>query len=279
LVVFAPAPVLTSLNPSFITAGSSDTIITLNGSGFTANTSALLEGEGWTTTPIQFVNTSTLTFDMPPSVLSGVFTWSIAVQNPQTQPSNPLSLNVGVAVENAASYVSGPVAPGEIVTIFGSGLSGAVTFDGTAATVSYQSPTQIDVTVPYTVAGQTTTLQIGSAVLTSLDVVPSAPGIFAAVADGDGALTLYATGCGALTLYATGCGALPKDTLPRCQLPVSARVNGQPAQVLYAGIAPGLVSGANQINLLLPSGTTSGPISIVVTVGTASSKAFSFTLP
>ena len=104
LVVFAPAPVLTSLNPSFITAGSSDTIITLNGSGFTANTSALLEGEGWTTTPIQFVNTSTLTFDMPPSVLSGVFTWSIAVQNPQTQPSNPLSLNVGVAVENAASY-------------------------------------------------------------------------------------------------------------------------------------------------------------------------------
>jgi uncharacterized protein (TIGR03437 family) len=269
LVVFAPAPVLTSLNPSFITAGSSDTIITLNGSGFTANTSALLEGEGWTTTPIQFVNTSTLTFDMPPSVLSGVFTWSIAVQNPQTQPSNPLSLNVGVAVENAASYVSGPVAPGEIVTIFGSGLSGAVTFDGTAATVSYQSPTQIDVTVPYTVAGQTTTLQIGSAVLTSLDVVPSAPGIFAAVADGDGALTLYATGCGALT----------KDTLPRCQLPVPARVNGQPAQVLYAGIAPGLVSGANQINLLLPSGTTSGPISIVVTVGTASSKAFSFTLP
>jgi uncharacterized protein (TIGR03437 family) len=77
----------------------------------------------------------------------------------------------------------------------------------------------------------------------------------------------------------SGCGALTKDTLPRCQLPVSATVNGQPAQVLYAGIAPGLVSGANQINLRLPSGITSGPLSIVVTAGTASSKAFSYTLP
>jgi uncharacterized protein (TIGR03437 family) len=69
------------------------------------------------------------------------------------------------------------------------------------------------------------------------------------------------------------------DTLPRCQVPGSATVNGQPAQVLYAGVAPGLVSGANQINLLLPSGITSAPISIVVTAGTASSKAFSFALP
>ena len=32
----------------------------------------------------------------------------------------------------------------------------------------------------------------------------------------------------------------------RCALPVSATVNGEPATVLYAGIAPGLVQGANQ---------------------------------
>jgi uncharacterized protein (TIGR03437 family) len=268
LAVFAPAPVLTSLSPSFITAGSSDTIITLNGSGFTASTSVLLNGIGWTETPVQFVNSSTLTVDMPPGELAGVFTWSITVQNPQSQPSNVLSLNVGIAVENAASYVSGPVAPGEIVSIFGSGLDGAVTFDGVPGTVSYQSSTQINVTVPYAVTGPSIDLQIGSTVLV-VDVVPSAPGIFAAVADGGGAITLYATGCGALT----------KETLPRCQLPVSATINGKAAQVLYAGIAPGLVQGANQFNLMLPSGITSGPISIIVTVGNASSKAFSFTLP
>jgi uncharacterized protein (TIGR03437 family) len=269
LAVFAPAPVLTSLSPSFITVGSSDTTITLSGSGFTASTSILLNGIGWTETPVQFVNSSTLTVDMPPGELAGVFTWSITVQNPQSQPSNVLSLNVGIAVENAASYVGGPVAPGEIVTIFGSGLSGTVTFDDVPGIVSYQSSTQINVTVPYTVTGPVIDLQIGSAVITTLDVVASAPGIFAAVADGGGAITLYATGCGALT----------KDSLPRCQLPVSATINGKPAQVLYAGIAPGLVQGANQFNLMLPSGITSGPISIVVTVGNASSKAFSFTLP
>jgi len=268
LVVFAPAPVLTSLSPSFITVGSSDTIITLNGSGFTASTSVLLNGIGWTETPVQFVNSSTLTVDMPPGELAGVFTWSITVQNPQSQPSNVLSLNIGIAVENAASYVSGPVAPGEIVSIFGSGLSGTVTFNGVPGIVSYQSSTQINVTVPYAVTGPSIDLQIGSTVLV-VDVVPSAPGIFAAVADGDGAITLYATGCGELT----------KDTLPRCQLPVSATINGEAAKVLYAGIAPGLVQGANQFNLMLPNGITSGPISIIVTVGTASSKPFSFTLP
>jgi uncharacterized protein (TIGR03437 family) len=56
-------------------------------------------------------------------------------------------------------------------------------------------------------------------------------------------------------------------------------VNEGPAQVLYAGIAPGLVQGANQINIKLPDDIASGQVSIVLTAGDASSKAFSFTLP
>jgi uncharacterized protein (TIGR03437 family) len=39
-------------------------------------------------------------------------------------------------------------------------------------------------------------------------------------------------------------------------LPVSVAVNGEPATVLYAGIAPGLVQGANQINVQLPADIT-----------------------
>jgi len=105
--------------------------------------------------------------------------------------------------------------------------------------------------------------------LVQLQVVPAAPGIFAAVSVGDNILTLYATGCGALTT----------DALPRCALPVSVTVNGESATVLYAGIAPGLVQGANQINVQLPADITSGQLAIVLTAGEVSSTPFSFTLP
>lgn len=202
---------------------------------------------------------------------------TIAVQNPQSALSDVLSLAVGVpapsftaaSVVNAGSFAGGPVAPGEIVTIFGTNLSGDVTFDNIPATVVYSSPTQISATVPYTVLGPKTSLQIGSSVPITLDVVPAAPGIFAAVSNGDRTLTLYATGCGQLT----------QDPLPVCQQPVSATINGEAAQVLYAGIAPGLVQGANQVNVMLPSDITSGPITVVLTASTASSKPFSYTLP
>ncbi len=111
-------------------------------------------------------------------------------------------------------------------------------------------------------------IRVGSSIPVQLDVAASAPGILAAVAAGDHLLTVSAIGCGALT----------KDTLPRCALPVSAAVNGDPTEVLYAVIAPGLVEGANQINLKFPDGITA-PVTIVLSAGDASSKPFRLTLP
>jgi uncharacterized protein (TIGR03437 family) len=112
-------------------------------------------------------------------------------------------------------------------------------------------------------------MQVGSSAPLKLDVASSAPGIFAAVPAVDNVLIMYATGCGALT----------NDDLPRCVLPISVTVNDQPATVLYAGIAPGLVQGANQINIQLPDGIISGQLNIVLTAGDATSKPFSFSLP
>jgi uncharacterized protein (TIGR03437 family) len=169
---------------------------------------------------------------------------------------------------NAASFTGGPIAPGEIITIFGTNLSGVVTFDGTPATMVFSSPAQVNVTVPYSVAGPTSILQMGGTLL-QLQVAHSAPGIFAAVSAGDNIVVLYATGCGALT----------SDDLPRCALPVAVTVNGESAQVLYAGIAPGLIQGANQINIKLPDDITAGQVTIVLTAGEGSSKPFSLTLP
>lgn len=170
------------------------------------------------------------------------------------------------AVTHAASFTAGPVAPGQIVTLFGTNLSGDVTFDGVKSATLYASPTQVNVTVPFGITGSTTTVQVGSASL-QLAVVPSAPGIFAAVSSGAGLVTLYATGGGKRTA----------ETLPRFVLPVSVSVNGQAAEVLYAGVAPTLPEGADQVNIRIPAGTPTGTVNIVLTVGSASSKAFSFT--
>jgi uncharacterized protein (TIGR03437 family) len=77
-------------------------------------------------------------------------------------------------------------------------------------------------------------------------------------------------GDGIIVLYATGCGALTTDALPPCALPVSVTVNGEPATVLYAGIAPGLVQGANQVNVQLPADINSGQLTIVLTAAASS---------
>jgi len=256
-----------------VPVGSGTTVLTISGSGFQQGAVVQLNGGAFPTT---FVDSGTLQITLDKSNLTQAATLPFTVVNPQSAASNPVIFAIGTpapvftaaGVVNAASFAGGPVAPGEIITIFGTNLSGGVTFDGTPATLVFGSPTQVNVTVPYSVAGPTTTLQMGTSSV-QLQVASSAPGIFAAVSAGDNIVVLYATGCGALT----------NDGLPRCALPVSVTVNDEPAQVLYAGIAPGLVEGANQVNFVLPADIQSGTISIVWTVGNTSSKPFSFTLP
>jgi uncharacterized protein (TIGR03437 family) len=279
LSVLGQRPVLTAVEPSFVAVGADDLIVSIRGSGFATDARVLVDGILWTVTPVQFVDGSTLRFSMPKSYFSVEYNHAIAVQNPNSDPSNVLSVAVGIAapvfseasVTNAASFTSGPVAPGEIITIFGANLDAKVTLDNIPATLVYSSATQVSVTVPYSITGPTTILRSGSSAPVTLLVAPSAPGIFTAVADPANA--------GIVTLYATGCGTLTSDSLPRCALPISMTVNGQPADVLYAGIAPGLVEGANQINIRLPNGIGTGPLRIVLQAGEAASKEFLFTLP
>jgi uncharacterized protein (TIGR03437 family) len=272
-VLNAP-PVVTSVSPAAIPPGSNDTTITITGSGFVKGASVEFS-VGSTPLPTTFIDSATLQAVVYKGLAAAAATYTLVVVNPQSAPSQPFQVVIGTpvpaftsaSVVNAASFAGGPVAPGEIVSIFGTNLTGNVTFDDTPATLVFASTTQVNVTVPYSVSGTTTVLQMGASSV-QLQVASSAPGIFAAASAGDGIVVLYATGCGALT----------NDDLPRCALPVSVTLNGEAAQVLYAGIAPGLVQGANQINLQLPDGITSGALTIIVTAGDASSK-FSFTLP
>ena len=54
-------------------------------------------------------------------------------------------------------------------------------------------------------------------------------------------------------------------------LPITVRIGGKDAEVLYQGAAPGLVAGVLQLNVKIPDGVTPGAAAIVLTSGSQSS--------
>ncbi len=246
------------------------------------------------------------------SIDSNLGTATVAVSS----ASRPLFVAAGIS--NAASYSTGGVAPGMLVTVFGSGLGPAglaplrlntggfvlkalggtrVLFNGLTAPMVYTSAGQLAAVVPYGIAAQ----QSVSVIVeyngiqsrpVSLPVLASAPGIFTANASGkgianaanqDGTLNSVSSPAAAgsiLTFYATGEGVLSSGLpdgilaappLVRPALPVAVKIGGQSAQVQYAGIAPGLVVGVMQVNVVVPAGAGSGAAELILTAGTNSS--------
>jgi uncharacterized protein (TIGR03437 family) len=170
-----------------------------------------------------------------------------------------------------------------------------VTFNGIPAALVYVSANQINAIVPYEVAGQNTVnvvVKNGGATSASfqVNVVATAPGIFASGQNGSGqgailnqdltvnssanpaargtAIAIYGTGEGQLTPAGVTASVTPSTgtTFPKPLQPVTVTVGGQPATILYAGEAPGLVSGVIQVNVQLPNNIGTGDQPVVITV-------------
>ena len=210
-----------------------------------------------------------------------------------------------ISVVSAASLRDGPVAPGEIVTILGTGLgpdSGAtstfdasgrvpnslggvqVTFDGVAVPLFYVQAGQINAQVPYTVAGQSVTkvavsYQGSPAGSAGLAVAVATPAVFPAVVNQDGSINLDTAAAprgSVITFYATGAGlttptsveGIPAEApYPQPRQPVSVTVAGAPAGILFAASAPGLV-GVLQVNARIPAGLAAvGQQTLTLSVG------------
>lgn len=187
-------------------------------------------------------------------------------------------------VLNAASLISGPVAPGELITIFGTGIgpsspAGAIilpdgtlstnisatsaSFDGVPAPMLFTSFSQLNLVVPYEVSGHSTTnlvVQYGNSqtMPLALGVAPTAPGIFTQTATGTGqAVVLNADGTlnspsnpaqtgSEIAIFATGGGKLTPGAATG---QITSGVPGQlsfPASVSFSGIqaGPPLYAGA-----------------------------------
>ncbi len=167
-----------------------------------------------------------------------------------------------------------------------------VLFDGTPAPLVYVSAKAVCAIVPYVLEDKLrTTVQVEYQGQKSnplvLWVAPALPGIFTNDASGRGqgailnsdysvnsasnpadkgsVVVLFATGEGQ-TVPPGVDGKVTSDPLPRPVLRILAHIDNSPAEVLYAGGAPGLVAGVLQVNVRIPSGVRSGA-AIPVTIG------------
>lgn len=175
-----------------------------------------------------------------------------------------------------------------------------VSFSGYLAPLIYVGANQINAIVPYELSGNKSpfvevTFAGQKSNEPSLQLTTSAPGIFTLNGQGNGpgailnadgsvnsaanpatagtAIVLYATGEGlttpagvtgsVTTVNTSGTGPLT----PAPQLAVSVMIGSQPAQVLFAGEAPGFVAGLMQVNATVPSTAKSGANSVTVQVG------------
>jgi uncharacterized protein (TIGR03437 family) len=184
------------------------------------------------------------------------------------------------AVLNAATLSPGPLSPGEIITIFrwNSLPIGSLTIAGMPAPVLYSGVTQINAVVPFALdPTQPATLEVqdhNGAASASLPAAAVRPGIFttngsglgpAAVLNEDYTVNSFANPArpgSVIMIYGTGFGTLQAPVtdgqaataIDPASAVVTANLAGMPAEVLYAGSAPGLIAGVTQINIRLPGG-------------------------
>lgn len=295
------------VSPTTLTFSSSaPQTLTLNstpsGVSFTATVSTVSGGNWLNVSPSTGTTPATLSVSVNPNGLAaGIYSGLISIipADPVLPVINvPITVNVTpsaptiASITNAASFAPGPIAPGELLSIFGSQLGSRVLFDGIAAPVLYVSPIQVSVVAPYGITGHaSTTVQVDNGGILSnaltIRVVAASPAVFkdasgqGAILNQDGGINSNsnpAVAGSVVSLYATGAGqtnpggidgqTIGSDVLPVPLLPVTVQIGGIDAPVLYAGGAPGLISGLLQVNVRIPDNAPRGAaVPIVIFVG------------
>jgi uncharacterized protein (TIGR03437 family) len=228
---------------------------------------------------------------------------------------NQPTINVNGAVDAAFPQPGQGVAPGSYIALYGINLAPAtegfstpylpvaiaqtsVSFDSANGSapghLTYISPGQVNVQVPWELQGQSTarikvSIADSSGALYSLPLVPYAPAIFnsngAAAALDAGfhvisnsnpakqgqVISLYCNGLGPVTNQpASGDPAQGPPNLSNTAATPTVMIGGQNAPVLFSGLAPGY-SGLYQINVTVPN-VGSGVKPVTVAIGGATSQ-------
>jgi uncharacterized protein (TIGR03437 family) len=233
-------------------------------------------------------------------------------------------------IVNAASFLPGAIAPGELVALVGpsigptqsatyqldangrvsTSLNGIrVLFNGVPAPLLYVGSNQINAVVPYDAYGHSAvpvhietngvvgfdrTIEVAEV---NPNVIPVAPGIFAADASGLGQVAAFnqdgtvngpahpAPAGSVISFYATGLGPtnitvpdgtitdpsfLPQHNVTGIEVFIGVSTplqSGAVAKPMWAGNAPYSVAGVSQVNVVIPPGTRSGKVPIYISIG------------
>src|ERR1019366_6452758 len=263
--------------------------------------------------------------------MKGFFWWAWPVPapqpfdtdyNPRGKPAGDLMRawqsppDLHNALTNAASYSAQAVAPGAIVSVWGTSLSAAttqssatplptvlgdttVTFNGIPAPLYFASPKQVNAQVPFEVAAGSAIAEVNSSsgiALTQLTVGAVGPGIFTldGSGTGDGALIDAVSGAlvtssqpiaagGFLAIYCTGLGAV-KEAITTGAAPVGLTNATVTPSVLIDGqtVTPswaGLAPGfvgLYQVNAQVPATLTVGSHRLQLVMNGAASNMVTF---
>lgn len=353
LTVSSLTPAITSVWPPTLPVNGPAQTITIQGTNFYTSTVAKVQGVAAPLATTIFKDSSKmLQAVIPANLLIAATMLKVLLSNP-APGGDSATFDVVVAntpaisaVVNAASYLPGPaaagdigtVSPGELVTIFGSNIGPAaaapmsitagvvdstlggvsVTVGGIPAPLIYASQDQLSIQVPYEAAlGAAKPVVITNGIVgtanAKVTIASTAPGIFTADGSGVGpaaalnynaATKQYSLNTGTnvakigdlVILYLTGEGSydsvpllggvsdtgfvvpLTAPTLPQVTPAPTVKIGGQNADAtdvrFYAGAIPGSIMGLLQINVVVPTGSTTGPaVPVTVTFGANQTQA------
>lgn len=223
------------------------------------------------------------------------------VSNAATYSQDAVSPGEVVAIFGSSI---GPTAPAGLQLDASGSVANAlvgtqVLFDGVPSPLVFASAGQVNAIVPFNLTAAKTQVQVQyqgqESELFPLTVARAAIGIFSADSSGAGqavalnqdgsvntagnpavpgsVITLWGTGAGQLTPSGIDGAVVSSGDLPVPALPVTAQVGGQPAEILYAGGAPGFVQGILQVNLRIPAdGPTGAAVPVILRVGDSVSQ-------
>jgi uncharacterized protein (TIGR03437 family) len=203
-------------------------------------------------------------------------------------------------VTDAASFRVGPIAPGQLVTIFGERLTAldmtasapglplppvlagtSVLVKGQPAPLLYASSRQLNIQIPFDLSGASAEIVVSNSLANSVVVTKAAeevaPGLFnVALHSADYSLVTAASPARPgeiILLYASGLGRVQGNALAgyaaAAAMPILARaevtIAGHTVAPHYAGLAPGF-AGLYQVNVPLPADAPAGDHSVELSI-------------
>jgi len=159
-----PIPKITAISPSFTTAGSADTIVTLTGQGFLSATSIKVDGAAVTST---LLSSTQIQITISAQQETVAITHSLTASNPS--PGGGTSAATNFTVNNPSPFLSSinpstlpPGSPDTQITVYGGNFVRGTTVSAGAGSLAttYVSATQVVAIVPAISLGSDTTLSV-----------------------------------------------------------------------------------------------------------------------